>query len=57
MGKEVKVTTGRLARINTQTIVGDTKEADVPKTIEKHEEIRISDFDLANKGRHKWTWR
>ena len=49
MGKEVKITTGRNTRITTQIVVGDVKESDVPKNVEKYEVIGIVDFDISDK--------
>ena len=49
MGKEVKVATCRPKPITTWTIFGDIKSADVPETIEKHNEIGIVDFDYSDK--------
>ena len=49
MGKEVKFTTDRPARITTWTVMGNAKETDVPETVEKYDEIGISIFDFPDK--------
>ena len=47
MGKEFKVTIERPTCITMWTVVGDTKETDVPQNVEKHEEIGILGFYFA----------
>ena len=49
MVKEVKLTTCRPAHITTWTVVGDLQDIGVPRTVEKHNEIGITDFEFSDK--------